>query len=142
MVATNTGGDVTAADVRSVLTDILDTLFHEAGGGTPVVGSHTRYFGWSGDTSISAADLSGAAESTDNTGTLPARTGNGYIFFAVPSVNGYPSQLLLGNTALFGTPFTQQSGTIDDDEGEAHLVGVTALQQADTLADQAVELRY
>ena len=94
----NTTGLVSPADLRSMLDDIADTLFHEAGGGTPVVGTHTRYFGWSDDQTIESSDLADAAtDPTSNSGTLPAPQRETATFSsAVPSAQGYPTQVFLG----------------------------------------------
>ena len=91
--------------MRSVLTDLNDTLFHEAGGGEPVVADHTRYFGWSDDATIATSDFSAAETSQSNDGTLPTRSGDGYVWAAVPQSVGVPRTLLIGDNALFGAPF-------------------------------------
>ena len=142
LLADNETGSISEADLRSVLTDLNDTLFHEAGGGTPVVADHSRYFGWSDDQTIETADFSSADEQTDNTGVLPARSGFGYVWFAVPQDVGYPRSLWIGDNALFPAAFDEQAGTVDDANGSAHLVGFTQVQQGDAVAGERVEIRY
>ena len=55
---------------------------------SPVVGDHTRYFGWSDDRVITTADFAAASMSSSNVGTLPQRATDGYILFGVPVAAG------------------------------------------------------
>ena len=191
LLANNTSGDISAADVRSIFQDVLDSLifpddlrdeidsvtgstsWRTAGGvsiqdvldeilaGTgidvdtstpgqitisyapPHVHTDTRYFGWSADQTIETSDFSSAEEATDNVGMVPARSGGlQYIYAAVPESAGEPADFLIGNNAVFGTPFTRQTGTVDDANGEPHIVIVTNSRQVAALGGQRAEARY
>ena len=109
----------------------------------PVVGDHTRYFGWSDDRVIATADFAAAVTSSANVGTLPQRSTNGYIWFAVPEAAGYPSSLHLNEGPLdqLGV-FVRQAGTVDDANGDPHIVGVSFDIQGLQLSGQEVELGY
>ena len=136
----NTTGMISAADVRSVFTDLIDSLAFLTD--VPGSGAHTRYFGWSADQEIETADLATANTSEQDTGVLPATGANGYVYAAFPEDEGLPKELRIGDNALFGSPFTRQAGTIDDANGDPHIVIVTNLEQVAALGEQAIELRY
>ena len=97
---------ISAANLRSVLDDLVDSLMLEPAHAASV----TRYFGWSDDQVIATADLSSADESTSNVGEMPARSTYGYFYAAVPEDVGEPASLWLGDTALFATPSSRQAG--------------------------------
>ena len=145
LLADNDTGDISEADSRevhesasSLLRDIIDSVqftpTHEA--------SHTRYFGWSDDATIATGDLASARAFAANEGALPARSGNGYVYYAVPESIGHPMAVFVGDNALVATPITEQAGTIDDAEGEPHLVGVSHFELAAALAGEAIRLEY
>ena len=97
--------------------------------------THTRYVGWSSDSTIETADLDASlarvASFTTDELTIPSESTNGYLFFAVPSSPGYPDQAFFdGNTHDILGGFAQQSGTINDSNGDAHVVGVTTSTQS------------
>lgn len=109
----------------------------------PVVGDHTRYFGWSDDRVIEKSDFSGAGVSSSNVGTLPQRGTSGYIWFAVPEAAGYPASLHIDNGPIDQLPvFVEQAGTVDDSNSQPHIVGVSFDIQGAVLAGQEVELGY
>ena len=129
---------ISAANLRSVLDDLVDSLMLEPAHAASV----TRYFGWSDDQVIATADLSSADESTSNVGEMPARSTNGYFYAAVPEDVGEPASLWLGDTALFATPSSRQAGTINDSNGDPHIVVVTVALIVSALAGQKAEVRY
>ena len=109
----------------------------------PLTSDHARFFGWSDDRLIEAADFSGAATSDSNVGTLPARATNGFIWFAVPVAAGYPTSLHINSGPINQLAvFVQQSGTVDDANGNPHIVGVSFDIQSFVLADEQIELGY
>ena len=109
----------------------------------PAAGDHTRYFGWSDDRLIETVDFGSAATSDSNEGLLPARATNGYIWFAVPEAAGYPSSLHIDNGPVdqLGV-FVRQAGTVDDANGNAHIVGVSFDIQGAALSLEEIELGY
>ena len=109
----------------------------------PVVGDHKRYFGWSDDRVIETADFGSAETTNSDVGTLPQRATNGYIWFAVPEAAGYPSSLHLNEGPLdqLGV-FVRQAGTVDDANGDPHIVGVSFDIQGLQLSGQEVGLGY
>ena len=110
---------------------------------SPVVGDHTRYFGWSDDRVIATADFGAAGMSSSNVGSLPQRATNGYIWFAVPEAAGYPSSLHVDNGPIDQIAvYVQQAGTVDDLNGQPHLVGVSFDIQGAVLSGQEIELGY
>ena len=140
LLANNTSGNISAADLRSVLTDIIDSVSFPASG---MVGTHTRYFGWSADRTISMSDLAGANTSLTNAGTLPAQSQNAYIWFAVPQSVGYPTQLFLDGGSRDNIPhFEQLPGTVNDSGGEAHYIGISYDLQIAALGGRAIEIGY
>ena len=105
------------------------------------MGDHTRYFGWSDDRVIDTADFSTAATSSSNVGSLPQRATNGYIWFAVPEAAGYPASLHIDNGPIDQIAvYVQQAGTMDDLNGQPHLVGVSFDIQTLRLSGQEIEL--
>ena len=97
---------ISAANLRSVLDDLVDSLMLEPAHAASV----TRYFGWSDDRVIATADLSSADESDTNIGEMPARSTNGYFYAAVPESVGEPASLWLGDNAFFASPSSQAGG--------------------------------
>ena len=83
------------------------------------MGDHTRYFGWSDDRTIATADLTAAAESDDNSGVIPARTANGYLFFAIPETIGYPASVSINNGPNQIAGFEELADTVDDAQGHS-----------------------
>ena len=109
----------------------------------PTTSDHARFFGWSDDRLIEAADFSGAATSDSNVGILPGRSTNGYIWFAVPVAAGYPASLHINSGPLNQlSVFVEQVGTVDDSNGQPHFVGVSFDIQSFVLADEQIELGY
>ena len=110
------------------------------GGGA---GTHTRYFGWSADRTIATADLAAASDEQDNTGTLPAQTQNEYIFFAVPESAGYPTQVFIdGGTRNNISHWERLSGTVNDSDGDPHLVGISYDLQIAALGGREFGIGY
>ena len=97
------------------------------GGGSTTLG--LRYVGWSDDTDplvtadldASMAEVNGIAS---NTITIPTRSTNGYLFYALPEAAGAPSMIIVSNMFLPPT-FTQQAGTVQDSEGNTYNVFVS-----------------
>ena len=152
--ADNDNEEISEADLRSVGDDIADSVAYQAAltlltarvaileGYHVHVGDHTRYFGWSDDRVIETADLTAAAESDDNSGVLPARTANGYLFFAVPENIGFPASVSINNGPNQIAAFEELADTVDDDGGVAHLIGVTRRLQGPAVAGDPIELGY
>ena len=94
---------------------------------TPDAATHTRYFGWSADRTIEAADFTAAttSTSTSDTGAWPATASAAYPWFAEPESVGYPTGLYRGanpiNQIVF---FDRQTGTVTV-SGAAYVVGVS-----------------
>ena len=143
MFAFNTTGAITDADARSVLTDMTDTMFDLASGGGGVTGLHARYVGWSDDRVIATADFAAAFSAMNNDLELPPRTTNGYIWFAVPEDVGYPTDLHIagGMRDALGA-YERLSGTVDDGNGDPHIIGITFQLQIAALAGEPFVLGY
>ena len=109
----------------------------------PTTSDHSRYFGWSDKRLIETAEFAHAATSSSNAGTLPARVHNGYLWFAVPVAAGYPASLHINSGPLdqLGV-FVQQTGTVDDSNGNPHFVGVSFDIQSFVLGGEEIELGY
>ena len=73
LLADNDAGDISEGDVRSVLTDMIDSLEFAA------TANHNRYAAWSTDSTVVASDLTAGASSMTNTLTAPTSTGNQYL---------------------------------------------------------------
>ena len=143
LLADNTTGLISEADVRSVFTDVIDTLFDLTAGGSGQTGDHSRYVGWSADRIIATADFAGAETAESNDLTLPATSVNGYIWFAVPEAVGYPTMLhIAGGSRNALNAYEQLTGTVDDDNGDPHIIGVSYQVQISALAGQAFVLGY
>ena len=109
----------------------------------PTTSDHVRYVGWSDDRLIETADFGAASSFDSNEGLLPARGTNGFIWFGVPVAAGYPSSLHINGGPLDQLAvFVQQSGTVDDENSQPHIVGVSFDIQTFHLAGQKVELGY
>ena len=139
-------GLVTTVDTlrENVLVDLRAAIPGTSGGGGTPVSTHVRYFGWKASRVIDTADLASLATSTSDRGQLPTETGAAYIVFVVPADIGYPSRLNLAGSAQDLLPtFDRQSGTIDDTNGVAHLVGVSQRQQLGVAyGGKSIELVY
>ena len=150
----NTDGDISAADVRTNLIDMIDTLASlvalnaliarvvalEADEGQPV--SHSLYAGWSDDRVIAADDLVTASDADDISIEIPARVGAGYLFIATLATNGMPSSLTIdGGRNQIGA-FPPQAGTVDDPASVAHLVFISSRQQAPAIAGLTLTIDY
>ena len=102
-----------------------------------------RYFGWSDDRVIELADFAQATSVLANEGALPDRSTNGYIWFAVPESEGYPTGLLVEGSARDQLPFYERlAGTIDDTMSVPHIIGVSFRPQSSALAQQTITLQY
>ena len=109
----------------------------------PTTSDHVRYFGWSDKRLIDTPEFAHASMSDSNAGTLPVRTHNGYIWFAVPVAAGYPASLHINGGPLNQIAvFVQQAGTVDDENGNPHFVGVSFDIQSAALSEQAIEVGY
>ena len=109
----------------------------------PTTSDHVRYFGWSDDRLIETADFGAASSFNSNAGTLPQRATNGYVWFAVPVAAGYPASLHINGGPLNQIAvFVRQAGTVDDLNGQPHLVAVSFDIQTLHLSGQAIELGY
>ena len=151
-----TAGDpkITAAELRSFDQDLIDSLSTQAaldalaarvtalegGGGGPA--SHSLYVGWSDDRLIATADLTAAADADDVSVAIPARATNGYLFVATLETNGSPSSLVIGTGRNQIGAFPQQTGTVNDAGGDAHLVFVSSRLQAPGIAGLTLTIAY
>ena len=63
-------------------------------------GTHRRYLGWSDDVSIAATDFTAAAVFTSDVLTVPARTANGYLWFATDEDVGFPDSLIVSTNPV------------------------------------------
>lgn len=113
---------------RRMLSNFLGTGTTSSAGGdttgtpeTPLVpshpvhpGDHRRYLGWSDDTSIAPVDLQGAAVFTSDVLTIPSRTANGYLWFAVDEDPGYPDSLIVSTNPVTNQLafYQRQSGAL------------------------------
>ena len=64
------------------------------------VGTHRRYLGWSDDVSIGALDFTTAAVFTSDVLRVPARTANGYLWFATDEDVGFPDSLIVSTNPV------------------------------------------
>ena len=137
-------GTLTTVNPGDVAVSTPDTPLTPSTPGTPIPGvPTTRYFGWSLDQAIENDDLADAATASGNSGILPATTESlAYAWYAVPESAGAAVGFFLGTGAVFSAPTTVQAGTIDDDDGNALIVGVTNTRQGTSIAGQAVRLMY
>ena len=109
----------------------------------PTTSTHQRYFGWSDKRLIATAEFVHASTSDSNAGMLPARVHNGYVWFAVPVAAGYPSSLHINGGPLNQIAvFVQQAGTVNDENGQPHFVGVSFDIQSAALGGQAIAVGY
>ena len=93
---------------------------------------HTRFFGWSTDRSINVADFAAASQSQTDSSTFPTRAGDvlAYLWFAVPEGVGWPDHLHFdGQQDDHLSSFEQLSGTVDDQLGVPHIIGITYFSQ-------------
>ena len=137
-------GTLTTVNPGDVAVGTPETPLTPSTPGTPIPGvPTTRYFGWSLDQTIETADLADAETADSNTGVLPATTETlAYVWYAVPESAGQPMAFFIGDGSVFAAPVTEQAGTIDDDDGNPLLVGVTTGQQGTSIAGQAARLMY
>ena len=109
----------------------------------PVTSDHTRYFGWSDKRVIETTEFAGASTASSNEGLLPQRATDGYIWFAVPEAAGYPATLHLNNGPIDQlSVFVRQAGTVDDANGDPHIVGVSFDIQSAGLSNEEIEIGY
>ena len=99
----------------------------------PPAGMHLRYFGWKAMGAIVTADLDDSLARTNSsmtdTGEYPANNVQATRWFAVPESEGQPTEHYLPpNPLITIIGFNRQAGTIDDANGEAHIVMVAAAQ--------------
>ena len=117
--------------------------FTASGAAPPTPSMHARYFGWSADRTIATSDFSSATTSTTNVGALPTVVTGGFVWFAVPQSQGYPTHIYLqGNTQDQGAFWEQLAGTVDDATGEAHIVGISFRSQTSNLSGLTMTLGY
>ena len=115
-------------------------------GGTVDPGDHTRYFGWKASGAIVTADFTDAETSTTDEGMLPARTmlqGNALVWVAEPEAQGEPTEIYLDgldpNANQIGI-FDRQAGTVNDDNGDPHIVMITTAAQSYLLGGTDISL--
>ena len=113
----------------------------------PPAGMHLRYFGWKTAQAIVTADLDDTLartnSSTSDEGQYPANNVQAYRWFAVPESEGEPTEHYLPpnplNTII---GFSRQAGTIDDGDGEAHIVMVASAETLITATPTNVRIGH
>ena len=104
-----------------------------------VMVSTAIYAGWSADETIETADFAGASEFTSGIdGTLPATASNGYIWFAVPAGATVGTVFIRGGSRDQFGHYSQQTGTVDDPDGNATDVYITNFLQLAAVFSAAV----
>ena len=83
------------------------------------------YFGWSDDRLIDTSDFANFAESMTFEGDLPSRNTDGYIVAAVPEPEGVPTEIYIAGGANSIDGYTRQAGTVNDANGDPHIVLVS-----------------
>ena len=142
------GTGATLAQVQELIDAAVDPLKKrlsdlEHHGGVVVPDHHVRYYGWADRRDIHTADFVAAATSQSNVGILPETDDNGYVFFAVPEPLGYPDGLFIQgnpNDAIFF--FERLSETVNDNDGDPHIVGVSYNLQSRNIARHTLTLVY
>ncbi len=98
--------------------------------------------GWSDDRTIETADLTSAQSFASNQSTIPGRLsseGNGFIFISVPESTGGISKLHIGiNQTNQVTFYPALSATVNDADGDGHVVHISLGLQTYLLAGQSV----
>ena len=106
------------------------------------VGTHFRYAGWSDNGIVDQAELDAAAQFTGDVLTVPNRATNGYFFFGVDEVPGYPDSIILD-----GNPTNQIQAYIEQPtrlarEMNTVIIGVIGSAQSPLLSGRTVTLGY
>lgn len=133
-----------AAVAGSAIPEVPEDALTPSDPVTPTV-QHYRYFGWTDTDAVAAAALAASADvarAQSDVSALPSSSSSRKAFFAIPEDEGWPMQWLIGDHALFATPYDQQSGTLEDSEGVAHIVGVSAFPVSSLLGGQRTELKF
>ena len=107
-------------------------------------GTHRRYVGWSGDVSIAAADFQSASMFTSDVLTIPARTDDGYLWFAVDADVGYPDSLIVSSNPVTNQiAFYQERAISVAFAGIDYIIGVNPnLLNPTNLVGQTITLGY
>ena len=87
-------------------------------------GVHNRYIGWSDTPVVDMATLLAGALFTTDRLTVPARVANGYLWFAVDSLIGYPDSLIRGANPTNQLPFYQRQAGVLTDGMVDYIVGL------------------
>lgn len=148
----NTAGEISPADVRSLLEDLADSALFtaalvaalEALAGNAAakaaieailadVAVATTYFGWSSQEAIVTADLDASldrvnADAGDYENEWPPNDQPAWFFVAVPEAAGQPTELYRGGAHNQIGYFPRQAGTVADAGGVAHIVLVSEYQ--------------
>ena len=105
-------------------------------------GTHYRYAGWSDDGVITQAELDAAAQFTGDVLTVPTRASNGYFFFGVDLVPGYPDSILLdGNPTNQISNFLEQTAQLAR-EGNTVIIGISTADLSAALSGRTWTLGY
>ena len=142
------GTGITLAQAKELIDAAVNPLKKrisdlEHGGGVVTPDQHVRYYGWADRRDIHTADLVGAATSQSNVGILPDTDDNGYLFFAVPEALGYPDAIFIqGNPDDAAFFFGRLDETVDDNNGDPHIVGVSFNLQSSNIARHSLTLVY
>ena len=106
------------------------------------IGTHYRYAGWSDDAVIDQAELDAASQFMGDVLTVPQRAVNGYFFFGVDIVPGYPDSILLdGNASNQITNFLEQAARLDR-AGNTVIIGVSTADLSALLSGRTWTLGY
>ena len=100
------------------------------------------YFGWSDDRAIDSSDFANFNSSMTFEGTLPARNTNGYVVIAVPEDEGVPAELFIAGGSDAIDAYERQAGTVDDANGDPHIVLVSRDLQTYLFAGETVVIGY
>ena len=99
------------------------------------VGTHNRYIGWSTTQSPTLVEFNAGSAQDDDTLTIPARSANGYVWFAVPKRQGQPTGLTVPNNPINVLGDFRRL-TDRDFGGESHYVYISRVaQNADIIGD-------
>ena len=103
--------------------------------------SHKRYYGWVDSQVVTTADLAAAHVSNTDIGILPARSSNGYFWYAVPVAAEHPDGIrFLGRTRT--QSMRQLPNSVNDPDGTPYLVGITKRRQSPAVAGLGIRLVY
>ena len=107
-------------------------------------GTHRRYLGWSDDVSIAAMDFTAAAVFTTDVLTIPPRSANGYLWFAVDEDVGYPDSLFVSSNPVSNQlTFYQERSMPVSFAGLGYIVGVNPnLLNPANLVGETITLGY